>query len=148
VARWFQVFRHCPARYNVHVPGIFEGGDLDVVTFLDGLRIWVECKSGRDITDTQLELFVRRAQEFNPVLTVLLIDTDKKSVMHNYIARLNKPYPQDDLPFHLKNPRELLFFRGRGLYVVGVPNSIQAPLLAVLRFYHDYVRFVPFVGEA
>jgi hypothetical protein len=147
VARWFQAFLHCPARYNVHVPGILEGGDLDVVAFLDGLRIWIECKSGRDITDTQLDLFVRRAQEFNPVLAILLIDTDENSVMDNYIARLNKPHPQEDLQFHLKNPREWLFFRGRGLYVVGVPNSIQESLLAVLRFYHDRVRFVPFVGD-
>ena len=88
------------------------------------------------------------AQEFNPVLAVLLIDTDDKSAMYNYIARLNKPYPQDDLQIHLKDLREWLYFRGRDLYVVGVPNSIQESLLAVLRFYHDRVRFVPLVGEA
>ena len=145
VASWFEAFLQCHARYNVHVSGISEGGDLDVVAFMDGLRIWVECKSGKDITDRQLRLFARRAQEFTPVLAILLIDTDDERLVRRCIDSLDKPHPATER-FQLKNERELLFWRGRGLYVVGVPHSIEESLLAVLRLYHDYVRFVPFIG--
>jgi hypothetical protein len=145
VAWWFQTFLKCPARYGVRVPSIADGGDLDVVAFMDGLRIWVECKSGRDITDRQLQLFLQRAEEFTPVLAVLLIDTEDKRLMERCMDSLDRPYPHDS-HFQLKNEREWLFWRGRGLYVVAVRHSIEESLLAVMRLYHDYVRFVPFVG--
>jgi hypothetical protein len=145
VARWFQEFLQCPARYNIHVPGMSGGGDLDVVAFMDGLRIWVECKSGSNIEDAQLRLFRERAQDFTPVMAILLIDTDDKKAMQRYIDRLDA-LGDPAHPFELKNPREQLYWRGRALYAVGVPNSIEKSLAAVLRLYHDYVRFVPFPG--
>jgi hypothetical protein len=145
VARWFQQVLQCPARYGVHVPSIVDGGDLDVVAFLDGLRIWVECKSGRNIDDDQLRLFHERAQVFTPVMAILLIDTDARKSMQRYVDRLNR-LSDPALPFEVKNSREWVYWRGRSLYAVGVPNSIQESLLAVLRLYHDCVRFVPFPG--
>jgi hypothetical protein len=145
IARWFQQVLQCPARYGVHLPGIGDGGDLDVVAFLDGLRIWVECKSGRNIDDDQLRLFRERAQAFTPVMAILLIDTDDKKSMQRYVDRLNA-LGDPTLPFELKNSREWVYWRGRPLYAIGAPNSIQKSLLAVLRLYHDYVRFVPFLG--
>jgi hypothetical protein len=46
----------------------------------------------------------------------------------------------------LKNPREWLYWRGRAMYVVGVPNSVGESLLAALRLYQGYVRFLSFLG--
>jgi hypothetical protein len=146
VSQCFQRILECPARYGVHVDGIAECGDLDVVAFMNDLRIWVECKSGRDITDKVLGLFLQRAQDFSPSLAVLLIDTDNNRSMDSYIDRLNKSLPDQD-QFELKISREWLYFRGRGLYVVGVPNSIGESLHAVLRLYQDRVRYVPFIGS-
>jgi hypothetical protein len=145
VTRWFEDFVRCPARYAVHVPGIADGGDLDIVAFMHGLRIWVECKSGNNIDDAQLRLFRQRAQDFSPVMAVLLIDTDDKKLVRGCIERLSA-FGHPDHPFELKNEREWLSWCGRPLDAVGAPNSIGDSLLSVLRLYHDYVRFVPFVS--
>jgi hypothetical protein len=145
VARWFEDFIKCHARYSVHVPGITGGGDLDVVAFMDGLRIWVECKSGNNIDDAHLRLFRQRAREFSPVMAVLLIDTDDKKMFKGCIERLDS-FGHPDYPFELKNEREWLYWCGRPLYAVGVPHSIGESLSSVLRLYHDYVRFVAFAS--
>ena len=78
VAEWFRSELKSPARHSVHVEGMAHGGDLDVVAFVDDMQIMVECKSGNPdkITKTQLELFLRRAAEFNPTIALLLIDTE------------------------------------------------------------------------
>jgi hypothetical protein len=80
VAEWFRFSLKAPARHGVHVPGIADGGDLDVVAFVDSLKIFVECKSGNpaNITEAQLELFLRRTADFHPDIALLLIDTDQK----------------------------------------------------------------------
>jgi len=152
VARWFQEFLQCPARYKIHIPDMGDSGDLDVVTFLEGMFIWAECKSGRHITDAQLQRFRERAQAYTPVMAILLIDTDDKKAIQRYVERLNN---LDDLvntlgeplyPLEVKNQREWLYWRGRAMYVVGAPNSIEESLVAALRLYQGYVKFVPFVG--
>lgn len=78
VAEWFRSELKSPARHGVHVEGMAHGGDLDVVAFVDDMRIMVECKSGNPdkITKTQMELFLRRAAEFHPSIALLLIDTE------------------------------------------------------------------------
>jgi hypothetical protein len=78
VAEWFRSELKSPARHGVHVEGMAHGGDLDVVAFVDDMRIMVECKSGNPdkITKTHLELFLRRAAEFHPTIALLLIDTE------------------------------------------------------------------------
>src|SRR5258707_2950314 len=99
VAEWFRSSQKVPARHGVKVPGVADGGDLDVVAFSDGSRIFVECKSGNpaNIAETQLELFLRRVADFNPSLALLLIDTD--SSIEKQIEMLKKVYTEK----HLKN---------------------------------------------
>ena len=66
VAEWFRSSLKAPARHGVTVKGVADGGDLDVVAFVDGKRIMVECKSGNpaNIPEVQLKLFLTTCRRF------------------------------------------------------------------------------------
>jgi hypothetical protein len=100
VAEWFKRELAAPARYGVHVDDLADGGDLEVVAFVNTLRVWVECKSGHDTTNDQLRLFLQRTRDFSPDMAVLLIDTDGN--IGRWVESLNNQrdggdalYPQD-----------------------------------------------------
>jgi hypothetical protein len=78
VAEWFHLHLQAPARYGVKLKGMPKGGDLDVVAFVGGKRIFIECKSRRieNIDDEELHLFLQRAAHFRPAIALLLVDTD------------------------------------------------------------------------
>jgi tetratricopeptide (TPR) repeat protein len=97
VAEWFRLSLRAPARHGVHIPGIADGGDLDVVAFVNGLKIFIECKSGNpaNITESQLELFLRRTADFHPNIALLLIDTDQKVVKQEEM--LHKVYLHSEI---------------------------------------------------
>ncbi len=143
VAEWFKVVLSAPARYGVHVDDLAEGGDLDVVAFVDGLRIAVECKSGRDITRRQLDLFAQRASDFSPDIAILLIDTEANIGRH--IEVLNSLHEFGN-PFSQQDPQGILYWGMRNGYVANTKKSIGHSLAAVLRLYHSRVKHVPFVG--
>jgi hypothetical protein len=144
VAEWFRMVLHAPARYGVHVDNLADGGDLDVVAFVDGLRISVECKSGRDIPERQLGLFAQRASEFSPDIAVLLIDTEADIEKH--IRVLNSTC-QAGNPFRQQDRAGSLYWGLRTGYVVNTKESIGDSIAAVLRLYHSRVKHVPFVGS-
>ncbi len=142
VAEWFKRELAAPARYGVHVDDLAEGGDLDVVAFVNGLRIWVECKSGHDTTDEQLRLFLQRTRDFSPDMAVLLIDSDGN--IGRWVESLNNQrdggdalYPQD--------PHGALYWGMRNVYVVNARKSIAHSLASVLRLYHAKVKYGSFV---
>lgn len=144
VAEWFKTVLAAPARYGVHVDDLAEGGDLDVVAFVGGLRLSIECKSGRDITRRQLELFVERASDFAPDAAVLLIDTE--SSIERHIQTLNGLRDLGNNPFAQQDQHGTLYWGMRNGYVVNTKRSIGHSLAAVLRLYHTRVKHVPFVG--
>ena len=124
VAEWFRSVLKTPARHGVHVEGMPEGGDLDVVAFVNDLRIMVECKSGKpsNITEEQLELFLRRAAGFNPDIALLLIDTDQK--IDTQIEMIKKIYLESDLV----GPRSSRAWNTSCVHVRNVKNSIDRSL--------------------
>ena len=97
VAEWFRLTLQAPARHSVHIPEVAHGGDLDVVAFINGLKIFVECKSGNpaNISESHLKLFLRRAADFNPAIALLLIDTESK--IDKQIEMLKKVYTESEL---------------------------------------------------
>jgi hypothetical protein len=143
VAEWFKMVLAVPARYGVHVDELAEGGDLDVVAFVNGLRVWVECKSGRDITDTHLRLFLRRAKGFSPDIAILLIDTDASIATH--ARRLNDADTFGD-PLEEQDKSIALYWGKRNVYVVNSRKSIAHSLAAVLRLYHAKVKYMSFLS--
>jgi hypothetical protein len=143
VAEWFRSTLAAPARYGVRVDDLADGGDLDVVAFVNNLRIWVECKSGRDINDTHLRLFLHRARDFSPDIAVLLIDTDAS--IATQIERLNGA---EDYGHPLEQQDRLitLYWGKRNVYVVNTRKSIAHSLAAVLRLYHAKVKYLHFLS--
>ncbi len=141
VAEWFRKELRSPARHRVYVEDIAEGSDLDVVAFVDGLRIWVECKSGKEITEKQLELFLQRAQEFSPTMAILLIDTD--SSIEPRIEILNKHRSVGD-PLTSQNQQNTLYWGMHHVYVVNAKKSIAHSLAAALRLYRSKVSTLSF----
>lgn len=142
VAEWFRSALEAPARHGVHVDDLAEGGDLDVVAFVDGMRVWVECKSGGEITERHLDLFLQRAQEFSPAMAILLIDTD--SSIEHHIALLNKLGSAMGNPLSPQNPQNTLYWGMRRVYVVNTKKSIAHALAMALRLYHSKIRYLAF----
>lgn len=97
VAEWFRSELQAPARHGVTIEGIADGGDLDVIAFVNRITVMIECKSGipANIDEAQLELFLRRAADFNPAIALLLIATD--SNIDKQVEMLKKVYLESDI---------------------------------------------------
>lgn len=134
---------HAPARYGVHVDDLAEGGDLDVVAFVDSLRVTVECKSGRDLKERQLDLWARRTADFAADIAVLLIDTQAPITQH--METLNSLCPLGN-PFSAQDSIGCLYWGMRNGYVVNTKKSIAQSLASVLRLYHSKVKHVAFAS--
>lgn len=143
VAEWFRSWLQVPARHGVAVKGVADGGDLDVVAFVDSIRVMVECKSGSpaQVTVTDLGLFLRRAADFNPEIAVLLIDTESR--IDAQVEMLNKLRPGGD-PIMAQDEHKSLYWGARHIYVINARVSIAESLSAVLRLYHSKVRHLSF----
>jgi hypothetical protein len=131
VAEWFRLILQVPARHSVHIPDMPHGGDLDVVAFLNGQKVFVECKSGNpaNISNTHLELFLRRAADFNPVIALLLIDTQSK--IDTQINMLKNVYLESDLV--KPNSLNLERWDAGCVHIRNVEKSIAHTLRSVLR---------------
>lgn len=143
VAEWFKTVLAAPARYGVHVDDLAEGGDLDVVAFVNNLRVWVECKSGRDITEGQLRLFRQRVEDFSPDMAILLIDTE--STIHRHVDVLNGIIRHGSAFLTPQDSHGALYWGSRNVYVVNTRKSIAHSLAAALRLYHAKVKHMSFV---
>lgn len=135
VAEWFRLSLKAPARHGVHIPGIGDGGDLDVVAFVNGLKIYIECKSGNpaNITEVHLELFLRRTAAFHPDIALLLIDTDQK--VEKQSKMLNKVCLQKFVELNSSRGRRLNI---RCVHVRNIDKSIDKSLRDTLHSHCAY----------
>jgi hypothetical protein len=143
VAEWFRLWLQSPARHGVTVKDLADGGDLDVVAFVDGKRIMVECKSGKpeNISDTELRLFLQRAFEFGPEMARLLVDTesslDKPVEIMNSLRSVGDPLkPQDS--------HKSLYWGIHHIYAVNTRKSIAHSLSTVLQLYNSKIKYLSF----
>lgn len=143
VAEWFRSWLQVPARHSVAIKGVADGGDLDVVAFVDGIRVMVECKSGSpsQITETDIKLFLRRAADFNPEIAILLIDTESR--IDQQVDMLNRFRSGGD-PLTAQDGHHGLFWGARHIYVINTRPSIGDALSAVLRLYYSKIRHIAF----
>jgi hypothetical protein len=143
VAEWFRSWLQVPARHGVAVKGAADGGDLDVVAFVDSIRVMIECKSGSpaQVTETDLRLFLRRAADFNPEIAVLLIDTESR--IDVLVEMLNRIRSGGD-PITAQDEHKSLYWGARHVYVINTRVSIADSLSAVLRLYFSKVRHLSF----
>lgn len=155
VAQWFRTELDVPARHGVTIEGV--EGDLDVVAFVEGIRVFVECKVGKPSNVEQAELrhFLQRAYEFNPEIAVFLVDTTS-AIEERIITPLNDIYHEvarqdgclDDasLPVGIlrieAQPRygKGIYWGARHIYVVNTAQGIDGALDTVLRHYHARAR--------
>lgn len=133
VGEWFRSELKAPARHGVTIRGVGDGGDLDVVAFVDGLRIIVECKSGdpANITETQMHMFLRRSADFNPAIALMLIDTDKD--IDTQIQLMKKVYLESDII----GPRGPKRWNTSSVHIRNVKKSITETLHATLHSHHS-----------
>lgn len=145
IAEWFRFELKAHARHGVNLKGIAEGGDLDVIALIDGLRIMVECKSGNPahITERQLDLFLERVADFNPNIAILLLDTESDINKQIDILNTLRKYG-DALSPHDK--KGTLFWGIKCIYVVNTRESISSSLYSVLRLYHTKIKYLSFWG--
>ncbi|QBD82268.1 hypothetical protein EPA93_42340 [Ktedonosporobacter rubrisoli] len=143
VAEWFRTWLQVPARHSVAIKDVADGGDLDVVAFVDSIRVMVECKSGspNQISETDIKLFLRRAADFNPEIAVLLIDTESR--IDQQIEMLNRFRSGSD-PLTPQDNRHSLYWGARHIYAINTRMSIADSLSAVLRLYYSKIRHLAF----
>ena len=143
VAAWFRNWLQVPARHGVTIKGVADGGDLDVVAFVDSIRVMVECKSGSpsQITETDIQLFFRRAADFNPEIAVLLIDTESR--IDQQIEMCNRLRSSGD-PLKLQDTGGTLYWGARHIYATTTRNGISESLSAILRLYYSKIRHISF----
>jgi hypothetical protein len=143
VAEWFRTWLQVPARHSVVIKDVADGGDLDVVAFVDGIRVMVECKSGSpsQITEMDMKLFLRRAADFNPEIAILLIDTESR--IDQQVEMLNRFRIGSD-PIQAQDGHKSLYWGARHIYVINARASIADALSAVLRLYYARIRYIAF----
>jgi hypothetical protein len=143
IAEWFRRWLQVPARHGVTIKGVADGGDLDVVAFVDGIRVMVECKSGSpaQISETDVQLFFSRAADFNPEIAVLLIDTDSR--IDQQIDMFNRLRSSGD-PLKPQDAGKNLYWGARHIYVTNTKNGIGESLSAILRLYYSKIRHISF----
>lgn len=141
VAEWFRSWLEVPARHGVAIKDVADGGDLDVIAFVDGIRVMVECKSGSPakITETDIRLFLRRADEFNPEMAILLIDTDGR--IDPVIDMANRLIAGGDL-FTPQDKHHSLYWGARHIYIMNTRSGIPDALSAALRLYYSKIRHI------
>jgi hypothetical protein len=144
IAEWFRSWLQSPARHGVTVKDLADGGDLDVVAFVDGKRIMVECKSGKpeNISETELRLFLQRAFEFGPEIAILLIDTE--SSIDKPVEIVNSLRSGSD-PLTSQDSHKSLYWGMHHIYAVNTRESIAYSLSAVLRLYNSKIKYLSFV---
>lgn len=143
VAEWFRAWLQVPARHGVAIKDVADGGDLDVVAFVDGIRVMVECKSGSptQIGENDIKLFLQRAADFNPEIAVLLIDTE--SQIDQQVEMINR-FRAGGEPLTPQDERRNLYWGARHIYTLNSKVSIADALSAVLRLYYSKIRHIAF----
>ncbi len=158
VAEWFRSRLLSPAQHSVCIAEVPRGGDLDVVAMVNDLRIWVECKSKKphDLTEEELRWYLQRAQDFQPEMAVLLIDTNSfieepVNVLNRICAEMQWKQHALSGPasrergniqletFQHRHKREL-WWGGGNRFVTNLVTTLEASLMAVLRLYHNEIR--------
>ncbi|MFL5664846.1 MAG: hypothetical protein ACJ8BW_26390 [Ktedonobacteraceae bacterium] len=143
VAEWFRSWLQVPARHGVTIKGVADGGDLDVVAFVDGIRIMIECKSGSpsQINETDIKLFLCRATDFNPEIAVMLIDSESR--IDRQIDMINRLRSGGD-PLTPQDAQKTLYWGARHIYASNTKHGIGESLSAVLRLYYSKIRHIAF----
>jgi len=143
VAEWFRTWLQVPARHGVAIKDVADGGDLDVVAFVDGIRVMVECKSGSptQIGESEIKLFLQRAADFNPEIAILLIDTESR--IDQQVEMINRFRTGGD-PLTAQDARCSLYWGARHIYAINSRVSIADSLSAVLRLYYSKIRHIAF----
>lgn len=164
VAEWFRRELQAPARHGVTLKEVHQGGDLDVIAFVNDICVFVECKTSKpsDISETEIRWFLQRAHDFGPDIAVLLIDTDspitKPVRLAAQIAReldwLENHPEATKLPAEIREGLVTsgaldgysvagyrhLYCIGHNAFITGVPESVDTSLSNALRFYYSYLR--------
>jgi hypothetical protein len=165
VAEWFRRDLQVPARHGVTLREVPRGGDLDVVAFVNDIRVFVECKTGwpESISESDIRWFLQRAHDFSPEIAVLLIDT--KDSISKPVRLVGKVWGEmgwlENHPGATKIPEETptalppaqeqldspgLYWPARNVFLTNVIKSMDASLSAILRMYYSYARHGTFAS--
>jgi len=142
------------SEWGVVLEGLPAGGDFDVLAWLGGPLVYIECKSSRpaDIDVSELRAFLQRSQELSPELTILLVDTesDLSSLMDRLtdatlpVMRKLSRRPDDwkpDRPWNKPSQAfPSVYYGWPGIHVVNSKPSIITQLRRCLQHYHAKVK--------
>jgi tetratricopeptide (TPR) repeat protein len=144
VAECFRSTLKASARHGVTIEGVADGGDLDVVAFVDEKLVMVECKSGKpaNITENQLHLFLRRAADLHPTIALFLMDTE--SDVDKQIEMLKEVYLESDIV----GPRSSKQWDTNCVHVRNVKKSTVEKALIATMYSHSSKDYTdrPLVG--
>lgn len=129
-------------------------GDFDILTWIDPLLTYVECKSSHpdQITDAELLAFLRRRQDLGPDITILLVDTDSQGSVQALSERFAKLVHSIGWEHHISIALTVSrFFQigghlgapwygSPGVYIVGTRQVVEKSVRQCLSHYHRAVK--------
>jgi hypothetical protein len=139
---WYvaEVFRReliADALWGVRFKGAEAGGDFDVLAAVEGRMIYAEVKSSppKQIYDSEVSAFIKRACEFSADLSLFVMDTELR-MKDKIVPMFLQALPGTPLAgSSVERFKDELFRVGRSLFIVNSRGGLAANIGFVLGWY-------------
>ena len=145
----------CASQWGVKIDGLYAGGDYDVLSFVDGVLIYIEskCKNQDEISNSEIKYFLQRVQDLTPEIAIMLVDTDSQlaELIHHFTEILlpieklrsgskDKDWrPAKPIIKRLAGFNELHFY-SRQIFITNSQPQILHSIQDCLRYYYTHIR--------
>ena len=145
----------CASQWGVKIGGLYAGGDYDVLSFVNGLLIYIESKGKNpdEICDSEIKYFLQRVQDLSPEIAIMLVDTDSQlaELVHHFteillpIVKLRSGsndaewIPAKSIIKTLPEFNELHFYP-RQIFITNSQPQILHSIQDCLRYYYTHIR--------
>jgi len=139
------------SNYSIKILNLKCGGDFDVISRLEDLLVYVECKSGNisNINEGDINNFLYRFKELVPSLALFIIDTDgltdefkaKFDLVdwETYVMKPNKPYRRR------KKGRGIFHELNAKIYIITNESNLISNIKLTINHYINFIKPYAFI---
>jgi hypothetical protein len=130
--------------WGIKIEGIPDGGDYDVLGFLDSIMLYIECKISPpdNVEDGEIRNFLQRREELSPELTIMLVDTDSPlNKLLDKFRNILVPILGELSILEIKS--NVVYIENVRVMVINSQPSIYRAILHCLRVYNRYIKNSP-----
>ena len=143
------------SQWGVKIDGLYAGGDYDVLSFLDGILIYIESKGQNPskIDDSEIKNFLQRVQDLTREIAIMLVDTDSKlDELVSYFIKILTPIeklrsgskdkdwtPSKPIIKRLERFNEIYFYP-RQIFITNSQPQILHSVQDCIRYYYTHIK--------